>query len=490
MSYFAAADLGAESGRVILGHLLGGKLSLEEIHRFINEPVRLPTGLYLDSLRLWRDILRGLSILGRERKLSLDGVGVDTWGVDFGLLGNDGTLVDNPRHYRDSRNNGMLDKAFAIVPQEEIFAQTGIQFMQLNTLYQLYAMKLAWSPALDAARILLFMPDLFHYFLTGVKKAELTIASTSQMYNPIGGRWTAELLRTLRIAPDILPPIVPPGMLLGPILPYVAEETGLAPGTPVYATATHDTAAAVAAVPAATDNDWCYISSGTWSLMGMELDEPVINQEAIELNFTNEVGVEGRIRFLKNIMGLWPLQECRRAWSLEGHDYSYEDLARMAADAPAFRAVIDPDAFLEPGQMPQRIAEFCRKTGQPAPDSPGTTARVILESLALRYREVLGNLEALTGRPLRIIHIVGGGSRNSLLNQFVADCTGRPVVAGPAEATAAGNILVQAMGAGLVSGLDSIREVVRASFETRRYQPASSKGWDAAWQRFQRLRES
>jgi len=484
---FLAIDLGAESGRAILGILDAGRLLLEQLHRFPNVPVRLPTGLYWDSLRLWDDILRGLTIAGRERGLRLDGIGVDTWGVDFALLGRDGALVDNPRHYRDSRNNGVPDRLFGVVPRDEVFAQTGIQVMQINSLYQWYAMKLAAAPALEAASRLVFTPDLFSYFLSGVIKAELTIASTSQFYNPVTGTWAYDLLRRLDLDPAVLPDIAPPGTPLGPLLAHVAEASGLDPATPVFATAGHDTAAAVAAVPVDSGDDWCYVSSGTWSLMGVELPGPVINERTLRLNYTNEIGVERRVRLLKNIMGLWPLQECRRSWALDGHDYSYDDLTHMAGEAPPLTAVINPDEFLEPGRMPQRIAEACRRTGQPTPSTPAAMTRVILESLALRYREVVENLESITGKPIRRIHIVGGGSRNQLLNQFVADCTGRTVIAGPTEATAAGNILVQAMGAGILSGLDQIRAIVRASFPLVVTEPVSAAGWDEAYQRFTSL---
>ncbi len=485
MRHYLAFDLGAESGRAMLGSISDNQLTLEELHRFPNIPVRLPTGLYWDTLRLYHEIVQGLTIAGRERKLKLEGVGIDTWGVDFALLGADGALVDNPRHYRDARNNGMLERTFAVVPREEIFAQTGLQFMQLNTLYQLHAMKLAGSPALEVARTFLMMPDLFNYFLTGVKRSELTDVSTTQMYNPLKKRWAFELLEALGLPTAILPEIVQPGTLLGPLLPHVAEETG-AGEVPVYATCCHDTASAVAAVPAEGD-DWCYISSGTWSLMGVELMEPIINQRSLELNFTNEIGAEGRIRFLKNIAGMWLLQECRRAWALEGTEYSYEELARLAAGAPPFTAVISPDAFLEPGRMPEKIAAFCRRTGQaPPPDVP-TMCRTILESLALRYRQVLESLESLLGRKLTRIHIVGGGSRNQVLNQLAADATGRTVIAGPSEATAAGNVIVQAIGSGLLSGVEEARELIRRSFSLVTFEPKPQADWDRAYERFLRL---
>lgn len=485
MTYYLAIDLGAESGRAILGTLENGWLQLEELHRFPNIPVRIPSGLYWDTFRLFHEILQGLAAAGREPKLSLSGIGVDTWGVDFGLVGGDGSLVANPMHYRDSRNDGMLEKTFAVVPREEIFAQTGIQFMQLNTLYQLYAMKLGGSPGLEAASRLLFMPDLFNYWLTGVQRNELTEASTSQFYNPVRKRWATELFEALGLPVSILGEIVPPGTLLGPLLPHVAEFAGLGP-VPVYATASHDTAAAVASVPAEGE-DWAYISSGTWSLMGVELAEPVINGQSLALNFTNEVGYGGRIRFLKNIAGLWLLQECRRAWAQEGTDYSYDDLARMAAEAAPFKSVLHPDVFLHPGGMPERIASWCRSHGGSAPETPGEFARTIFESLALRYRQVLESLESVTGRKLKVIHIVGGGSRNRVLNQFVADATGRIVVAGPAEATAAGNVLVQAIGAGVLRDLEEARAVVRRSLPLSLYEPKPSEAWERAYERFLKL---
>ncbi|MDW8355914.1 MAG: rhamnulokinase family protein [Bryobacterales bacterium] len=488
MRHYLAFDLGAESGRAILGSISDSRLTLEELHRFPNVPVRLPTGLYWDSFRLFYEIQLGLALAGRERRLQLDGIGVDTWGVDFALLARDGTLVANPMHYRDSRNDGMLERTFAVVPREEIFAQTGIQFLQLNSLYQLYSMKLASSPALEVADKLLFMPDLFNYWLTGVQRSELTIASTSQFYNPVAGRWATELFDRLGLPARILPEIVPPGTRLGSLLPHVAEAAGLA-AAPVYATACHDTASAVAAVPARGDG-WCYISSGTWSLMGVELDKPVINAQSLALNFTNEIGAAGRIRFLKNIAGMWLLQECRRAWALEGADYTYEQLARMAAAAPPFGPLIQPDAFLHPGDMPAKIAAFCRATNQPPPQTPGQFCRTILESLALRYRQVLENLESLLGRRLETIHIVGGGSRNELLNQLAADATGRVVIAGPAEATAAGNVLVQAMGAGLLRSLEEARELVRRSFDLTTFEPRADSRWEAAYERFLRLSEA
>ena len=484
MQHYLAFDLGAESGRAMLGTISANGVAVEELHRFPNVPVRVFSSLYWDTLRLWHEIQHAIGVAARERRLALNGVGIDTWGVDFALLGADGALVDNPRHYRDPRTNGMMEKLFEAVPRAGVFAATGVQFMQLNTLYQIYAMKLAGAPALDAARTLLFMPDLFNYWMTGAARCERTIASTSQFYDPGSGGWATGLLDRLGIPSRILPEIVEPGTLLGPLLGSLWP--GPEPAPPVYATACHDTASAVAAVPA-QGGDWCYISSGTWSLMGAELDRPVINETSLAMNLTNEVGVAGRIRLLKNIAGLWLVQECRRAWSLEGKTYTYEELARAAATAPPFTAVINPDAFLEPGDLPRRIAEHCHAHGQRAPETPGEFSRTILESLSLRYRQVLESMEALLGRRFGVIHIVGGGSRNAVLNQFVADATGRTVVAGPAEATAIGNVVVQAMGSGALAGLDEARALIRRSFPLETFEPKPEADWESAYARYRTI---
>jgi rhamnulokinase len=485
MSHYLAFDLGAESGRAILGTLESGRLTLEDIHRFPNTPVRVFSALYWDTLRLWHEIQQGLRIAGRDRQTALDGIGVDTWGVDFALLDASGVLLENPRHYRDARNNGMMEAVFKIVPREEVFAQTGIQFMQINSLYQLYALHLAGAPALSCARTLLMTPDLFNYWLTGIAKSELTIASTSQFYNPRLDGWATELFDRLCLPKGILSEIVTPGTRLGPLLPQIAEACHLS-AVPVYATGSHDTASAVAAAPAQGDS-WCYISSGTWSLMGVELDAPVIDARSLALNLTNEMGACGKTRLLKNIAGLWLLQECRRAWALTGREYSYDELTTMATGAPPFSAVIDPDAFLEPDEMPAKISAHCHVTGQPAPESVAAIARTIFESLALRYREVLESLESLLGRRLNTIHIVGGGSRNRVLNQFVADACGRTVIAGPAEATAMGNVLIQAMGAGELSGLSAVREIVRRSAALETFTPKPAVPWDRAYEKFRAL---
>jgi rhamnulokinase len=467
---YLAIDLGAESGRAILASLTDHKLELEELHRFQNIPVNLPTGLYWDTLRIFHEICEGLKQAGR-RVDRLDGIAVDTWGVDFGLLGPEGALIDNPRHYRDSRTQGLPEKLFEVVPREEVFRQTGIQVMELNSLYQLYAIQLESPWLLETAHRLLFMPDLFNYFLTGVECSERTIASTSQFYNPVEQSFTTDMLRRLGITGGFLGNIVDPGTDLGPLLPYVAEQSSLKTETPVYTVGGHDTASAVAAVPTEGGTDWCYISSGTWSLMGVELDAPVINEQSLRANFTNEAGVGGRIRFLKNIAGLWLIQECRRAWAREGYEYSYAQLMELAREAAPCDAIIDPDAFYTPGNHPERIRQHCRQTGQQVPKDVGSLCRVILHSLAVRYKEVLESIEPLTGRKIKVIHIVGGGSRNGLLNQLAANVTGRRVVAGPTEATAAGNALTQALGAGDLATLEDMREVVRRSFDVQEFLP-------------------
>ena len=467
---YLAIDLGAESGRAMLADLSGHLLKLQEVHRFPNIPVNLPTGLYWNTMGLFQEILEGLRAASRLTA-RLESVAVDTWGVDFGLLGADGALIDNPRHYRDPRTVGLPEAMFATVPRGEIFAATGIQFMELNSLYQLWAVHRQAPWLLENAKALLFMPDLFNYFLCGSMASERTIASTSQFYDPARGRFATELLSKLGIRSDFLAELVDPGKLLGPVRPAVAQACGLARQTPVYTTAGHDTGSAVAAVPAEGRSGWCYISSGTWSLMGMELERPLINEASLGANFTNEVGVCGSIRFLKNIPGLWLLQECRRAWAREGKDHTYDELIAMARETEPSGAVLDLEAFQSAGQTAERVVEYCRATGQPVPGTPGAVCRVILYSLAVRYREVLGVLEELTGQRLDVIHIVGGGSRNRLLNQLTADVTGRRVVAGPAEATAAGNALVQALGAGQLGSLVELRQVVRESFAVEEFVP-------------------
>jgi rhamnulokinase len=411
-------------------------------------------------------------------------IGVDTWGVDFALLGRGGILLGNPRHYRDPHTEGVMEQAFATVPKAEIFRQTGIQFMRFNSLFQLLAMQRIGSPLLDVAETLVFMPDLFHYWLTGIKVNEYTNATTSQMIHPGTRTWARDLVARFGLPERILGTLVKPGTVLGPLRGVPGTQTGLT-GVPVIAPATHDTAAAVAAVPA-QGGSWAYISSGTWSLMGAEIAEPLTHDQVHAVNFTNEGGVGGTIRLLKNIMGLWLVQECRRAWQRAGQDYSYETLMRLAADAPPFAGLVNPDddAFILPADMPRALAEFCRRTGQPVPDGPGPVVRCALESLALKYRWVMERLEDLLGRRLETIHIVGGGCQNTLLCQLTADACQRTVLAGPMEATAIGNVLTQLLGLGLIKTLDEGRLVVRRSFEVATYQPRDPEVWQEPYQRF------
>jgi rhamnulokinase len=478
-----AFDLGAESGRGVLGEFDGERLRLEVLHRFPNGPVRVLDHLYWDVLRLYGEMLAALR-RGKAEHGGVDGLGVDTWGVDFALLGRGGVLLGNPRHYRDPYTEGYPEAAFARVPREEIFRRTGIQFMRFNTLYQLLALQRDQSPLLDAAATLLFMPDLFHYFLTGTQVNEYTDASTGQLLDPYTRGWASELIQALGLPDKVLGPLVMPGTVLGPLRPAVVEETGLQ-GVPVIAPATHDTASAVAAVPA-RGSSWVYLSSGTWSLLGVELAEPLVNEAALANNFTNEGGVGGTVRFLKNVMGLWLVQECRRAWERAGQSYSYDELTRLAAAAPPFASLVDPDhrSFWLPPNMPAALADFCVRTGQPAPLEPGAVVRCALESLALRYRWVVEKMEGMLGRRLEVIHVVGGGSQNEFLCQLTADACHREVLAGPVEATAIGNVLTQALGLGLLGHLSDAREVVRRSFEVKSYTPQTPDVWHGPYQRF------
>jgi rhamnulokinase len=482
---FLAFDLGAESGRAVLGTLDRRRLSVHEVRRFPNTPVELSGHIHWDVYALLDEMktaMREAAAMGTRP----ESVGVDSWGVDFGLLARDGRLIGLPFCYRDHRNAGAMEDYFKLVPRQALYEATGIQFMPFNTLFQVYAMVRERSPLLDAAADLLFMPDLFNYLLTGKKAAEFTIATTSQMLDPRTRAWIPGLFQAMGLSKKILQDIVDPGTVLGPLSEAAAAETGLR-DVPVVATAGHDTAAAVAAVPAEGDN-WAYISSGTWSLVGVEEKAPVISPGSLASNFTNEGGVGGTIRFLKNVTGLWLVQGCRKAWGVDGA-VSYDDLTRAAADAPSFEAFIDPDdpAFLNPPDMPEAIAAYCRRTGQRPPRSKAILIRSLLEGLALKYRAVIGELRQVLGHPIEKIHVIGGGSRNELLCQFTADATGVAVVAGPAEATAVGNILVQAMALGHVSSPAVMRTIIRDSFDLRAYEPSATAVWEEAYSRFRQI---
>jgi len=485
---FLALDLGASSGRAVVGRFDGERLRLQEVHRFANGPVRVLDSLYWDALGIFREIKQGLAKGAQACGAEIASLGLDTWGVDYGLLDARDELLGNPYHYRDSRTDGMLQEAFRRVPREEIFEHTGIQFLQLNSLYQLLAMAVAGSPQLEIAQTFLNLPDLFNFWLTGRKVSEFTIATTSQCYDPRAGDWAWPLLEKVELPTHIFGEVVSPGTLLGPLHPALAEETSAGP-VPVVASAGHDTGAAVAAVPASS-HDHVYISSGTWSVLGVEIDAPLVTPQALAYNFTNEGGVENTIRLMKNIMGLWIVQECRRQWLQEGDELSWDELTLLASQAEAFGSLVNPDdpRFLPPGDMPAKIRRFCAETGQPMPQGKGAIVRCVLESLALTYRRVLEQLEAVLGRQHPSIHIIGGGSQNRLLNQLTADATARPVVAGPAEATSIGNILVQALALGHVASLEEGRELVLRSFPVTTHEPGSERAiWDEAYARYREL---
>jgi rhamnulokinase len=491
---FLAIDLGAESGRAILATLDGRTLSMSEVHRFANDPVRLPDGIHWDVLRLWSEIKTGISkgVIASQHMASkkLVGIGLDTWGVDFALLDRQGSLLSNPFHYRDPRTDGMLAEVFQRVPREVVFENTGIQFMPINTLYQLFSLVLRKSPLFDIAHTLVTIPDLFNYWLSGQIACEFTNATTTQCYDPRQRNWAWPLLKTLGIPTHLFKPVIQPGTVLGPLAPVVAEETR-AGGAKLILPACRDTGSAVVAVPAEASN-FAWISSGTWSIMGAEAPQPVISPQTLEYNFTNEGGVFGTWRLSKNIMGLWLMQECRRAWARAGENISYDEITLLAAEARPFLAVIDPDdaTFLPQGDMPERIRAFCQRTGQAIPQTKGEIARIALEGIALKYRWVLERLEGVVGIRLEPIHIIGGGTKNRLLSRFTADCTGRICVAGPVEATAIGNILMQAIGLGYLDSLAQARAVVRSSFTPEILEPQNSTTWDEAYQRLLKVMET
>ena len=480
---FLAFDLGAESGRAMLGRLRSGVLDVREICRFPNEPVRERGTLRWDIPRLWQEMRRALD----QADTPLQSVGLDAWGCDYALIGEGGELLENPYHYRDTRTDGIQDAVFQRVPRETIYSITGIQFLPFNTLYQLYAACRSTPALVDRARAFGTIPDLLNSWLTGRLASEYTIATTTQFVDARTRSWATGLLSDLGLPARLLPPLVEPGTMLGPMTHGVSA---VASGTPVVAPACHDTGSAVASVDCGGTR--AFLSSGTWSLLGTELPAPVVTQKAQDLNFTNEGGVCGTVRLLKNICGLWLLQSCRRQWAASGHDFGYDDLLAAAGDDRlSFRSLIDPDhpAFLHPVNMVASIAGYCRQTGQPEPSGPPACSRAILESLAFKYRLVLESLEALTGTRFSELRVVGGGSKNRLLNQFTADATGRTVVAGPVEATALGNIAMQMLATGAVNTIAEARAVIDRSFPVERFEPAASDRWDAQYPRFQEYLE-
>ncbi|MCX7712822.1 MAG: rhamnulokinase [Chthoniobacterales bacterium] len=486
---YIACDLGAESGRVMLGTLAGGKLYLEEIHRFANLPVRMGNSIRWDILGMFRELKNGLAMVAR-REVEVEGISVDSWGVDYVWVGAGQPMLSPPFIYRDARIDRAFEEALRKVEADRIYELTGIQFMPFNTCFQLFADHRD-SPALvGIADCFLPIADFFNYLFSGVRRTERSLASTTQLFNPWRREWSEELIREFGFRREVFPEIVPSGTRLGAVLPEVREETGLKEGASVFASCSHDTGSAVAAVPADTGTDWAYLSSGTWSLIGVELNEPLINRDVRLENFTNEAGYGGTVRFLKNLVGLWILQECRRAWEQQGRSFTYDEITNLAAEAEPLQQLINPDdlRFLKPGGMPEKICAFCRETGQPEPGTPGQMARCILESLALAYRLNLDLIEQLTGRTIRILHIVGGGSKSALLNQFAANATGRRVLAGPAEATAAGNLLIQATAGGEIGSIEELRRTVRDSFPIASFEPEDTRRWEEAFVRFQNFR--
>lgn len=484
---FLAFDFGASSGRAILGRFDGRTITLEEIHRFSNDPVEINGHYYWDTFRLFYEIKQGLIKYSQGNYGELSGIGIDTWGVDFGLIGPNGELLGVPYHYRDKRTDGMMEKAFERMDKWEIFRRSGVSFEFFNTINQLLAMVEQKSPALFNAKHLLFMPDLFAYFLTGQVGTEFCEATTSQLVDPQSRTWSKEILKAMGIPEHIFSDIQQPGTLRGTLLPAIQEEVGLGP-VPVYAIASHDTNAAVAAVPA-TGEDWAFLSSGTWSLLGVEVDEPVVNEITYQYNYSNEGGVGGKYDLLKNIMGLWIVQQLRADWEREGEPISFSDMVKLAMAAEPFKCFINPDdpLFVAPVGMGERIVQYCKETGQAVPQTKGELIRCAYESLALKYREAIEGIEKVIGRPINVLHIVGGGCMNKLLNEMTANAIGKKVITGPVEGTAIGNLLLQVMAAGDIKDIAEIRQVVAASFPTETYMPTEREAWEEAYTRYKKV---
>lgn len=482
-----AIDLGASNGRAILGILKDGELTLQEVHRFCNDPVMVNGNLYWDILRLFQEIKQGILNCVRQGHQDISSIAVDTWGVDFGLLDSKGNLLGNPYHYRDKRTNGMMEILADCIPKEELYKVTGIEFMWFNTILQLYSMKRSNSSLLREAKTLLLTPDLLNYFLSGVKTTEYSIASTTQLMDANTKQWSDLIIDKLNLPREIFTDIIPPGTIIGELTDELSRELNI-PRIKVIAVAGHDTQSAIAAVPS-LDESFAYISCGTWSLMGFESDSPIINEKSMSLSVTNEGGVGGKITVHKNIMGLWLTQECKRHWDKGGNGCTFAELDGESIQAKPFVSFIDPDdsSFIAPGNMPERIRAYCRKTGQPVPETKGEIVRCITQSLALKYRMVLEKLEDILGRKLHVIHMVGGGIKDKLLCQFTAEATGRNVVAGPIEATSIGNILLQAMALGKIKGLKQIRSIVKDSFPIVTYSSTEKELWDNAYAVFKDL---
>lgn len=486
---FLAFDIGATSGRSILGTLVDGRLQMKELTRFPNQMLQIGDHFHWNIYSLFEHLKSGLTAAKKE-SVQITSIGIDTWGVDFAFLAKDGSILGAPYAYRDPHTVGAPEKYFHIVPREKVYDLTGIQVMNFNSLYQLFALKQANNSLLEIATEMLFMPDALNYMLTGNKVVEYTIASTSQLLNPRTKKFESYLLEKAGVSPSILGEIVMPGTVVGTLTDVLAEESELGKVS-VIAVAGHDTASAVAAVPAENER-FAYLSSGTWSLMGIEVKDAIINKETFELNFTNEGGVEGTTRFLKNITGMWLLEQCLKEWKSEGITYAYEKLVHMAESAPAFQSLIDPDdiSFANPASMTKAITEYCISSGQPSPSNHAEYVRCIFESLSLKYKFILGKLTSLAPFAIEKLHVIGGGSKNPLLNQWTANSIGIPVIAGPSEATAIGNIMIQAKAAGCVDSLQEMRQIIRESISLDEFLPEKSAVWENAYLTFLNITQS
>ncbi|MHA2008328.1 MAG: rhamnulokinase [Promethearchaeota archaeon] len=490
MTQVIAFDLGASSGRAIVGILENEKLKLDEIYRFSNKGILINNSLYWDILRIFQKIKQSLSIYVKKYGNNLDSIGIDTWGVDFVLLDENDELVGKVHHYRDNRTNGIFEKIFKVIPRIEMYNQTGIQIMQINTIMQLFSMVEQNSPHLSTAKTFLMLPDYFNFLLSGVKCCEYSEVTTSQLYNPIKKDWAFELIKKLDFNPEWFIKIIQPGTILGYIQKNVTEETGLSKETKVIAPPTHDTGSAVVAVPVDMNKynsgEWAYLSSGTWSLLGVELNEPIINTKALEYNFTNEGGINHTIRFLKNISGLWLIQECKRIWNKNDQNLSWDQIEQEAKNAQPFQNFFDPGdpVFLNPPDMIETIKKYCKLKNQVLPETIGQISRATFENLVFKYKLVFEQLEELIENKIKILHIIGGGSQNDLLNQFTANILNIPVLAGPSEATAIGNILVQALALGEIKDIKQIRNIVRKSSQITEYTPMESRKWHKAYEEF------
>lgn len=480
-----AFDFGASSGRAIIGCFDGDKITLEEVHRFSNDPVSVGGTVYWDVLRLFYEIKQG--IIKAKIAGGFDSIGIDTWGVDFGLIDSEGKLMENPVHYRDARTVGLVDEAFKTMPKEKLYGITGIQFMELNTLFQLISLKKYRPWMLERADKMLFMPDLFGYMLTGKMCAEYSIASTSQLIDLDKRTWSKEILDAFGIKESVFAPLVQPGTVLGELSKEICEECGVDP-VPVISVCGHDTQSAITSVPC-EDGDFAFLSSGTWSLFGTELDKPIVNETSMNINITNEGGFDGSTGFLKNIIGLWLIQESRRQWKREGKEYSYADLEKLALAAEPFKCFIDPDApeFVPHGNIPERVREFCRKTGQYVPKTVGEIMRCIYESLAMKYRLTFEKLRECTERDYPVIHVIGGGTKDGLLCQMTANSCDRTVKAGPIEATVMGNVAVQLMSDGSVKNIGQARKIVAESSELKTFEPKDTDKWAEAYKDFLKI---